>query len=192
MPSGTFRAFVSIHLPIVSASFKLHGPSILPLLSVTSVGSTFSINPEVAAPFSSGGFSHIFSRPSYQDHAVSPYLQKQGTTNAGQYNASGRAYPDVATQGKNFYIHSGGRGYGFTGTSASSPTFASIIALVNDRLLVAGRSPLGFLNPLLYSNASVAFNDITSGNNHDPVCGAGFNADVGWDAVSSPRICYPS
>ena len=156
------------------------------------MGSTFSINPEVAAKFSSGGFSHIFSRPSYQDRAVSSYLQKQGTANAGQYNSSGRAYPDVATQGENFYIHSGGRGYDFTGTSASSPTFASIVALVNDRLLVAGRSPLGFLNPLLYSNASVAFNDITSGNNNDPVCGTGFSADVGWDAVSTPRIRHAS
>ncbi|PIL23442.1 hypothetical protein GSI_14753 [Ganoderma sinense ZZ0214-1] len=164
------------------APFVPSFPSTCPF--VTSVGSTQGINPEVAAKFSSGGFSHIFSRPSYQDHAVNAFLQRQGNANAGQYNVSGRGYPDVATQGANFNIHSGGQAYDFTGTSASSPTFASIIALVNDRLLVAGRSPLGFLNPFLYSNASVAFNDITSGDNRDPVCGAGFNAEAGWDAVT--------
>ena len=160
-----------------------------PPSSVTSVGSTEGINPEVAAKFSSGGFSHIFSRPSYQDRAVGSYLQKLGNANASRYNVSGRAYPDVSTQGANFSIHSGGQGYGFTGTSASSPTFASIIALINDRLLTSGRRPLGFLNPLLYSNASAAFNDITSGNNYDAVCDAGFNAGVGWDSVSIPSVC---
>ncbi|KAI1787574.1 subtilisin-like protein [Ganoderma leucocontextum] len=175
---GIPNKHVGCHLTPFVPSF----PSTCPF--VTSVGSTQGINPEVAAKFSSGGFSRIFSRPSYQDHAVSRYLQSQGDANAGRYNVSGRAYPDVSTQGANFYIHSGGQGYGFTGTSASSPTFASIIALINDGLLASGRSPLGFLNPLLYSNGTAAFNDITSGDNYDPVCDAGFDADVGWDAVT--------
>lgn len=34
------------------------------------------------------------------------------------------------------------------GTSCSSPIFASVIALINDRLIAAGRPVLGFLNPL--------------------------------------------
>ncbi len=191
LSSDTIRSLVPIHLSIVGASSILRSHRRVSSQnrcssSVTSVGSTQGINPEVAAKFSSGGFSRIFSTPSYQDHAVNPFLQSLGRANAGQYNISGRAYPDVATQGANFYIHSAGQGYSFTGTSASSPTFASIIALINDRLLVSGRSPLGFLNPLLYSNATAAFNDITSGDNYDPVCGAGFKAGVGWDAVSTP------
>ena len=36
------------------------------------------------------------------------------------------------------------------GTSASSPTFASVISLVNDARLAKGMSSLGFLNPWLY------------------------------------------
>jgi tripeptidyl-peptidase-1 len=51
-----------------------------------------------------------------------------------------------------------------SGTSASAPTFASIIALLNDELIAAGKPPLGFLNPLLYS-APETLTDITSGNN---------------------------
>lgn len=35
-----------------------------------------------------------------------------------------------------------------SGTSASAPIFASMVALVNDRLAGAGKPPLGFLNPL--------------------------------------------
>ncbi|PIL25326.1 hypothetical protein GSI_13215 [Ganoderma sinense ZZ0214-1] len=156
------------------APFVPSFPSTCPF--VTSVGSTQGVNPEVAASFSSGGFSNIFSRPSYQDTAVNAFLHRQGNLNAGLFNISGRAYPDVATQGMNFNIRVGGLTYNdFNGTSASSPTFASII----DRLLAAGRSPLGFLNPLLYSNATVAFNDITAGDNRDSMCGAGFNAEIG-------------
>jgi tripeptidyl-peptidase I len=69
------------------------------------------------------------------------------------------------------------------GTSASSPTFAAFVALLNDARLKAGLPPLGFLNPLFYSTAIGGFNDITSGN--APGCGTeGFNATVGWDPVT--------
>jgi len=53
---------------------------------------------------------------------------------------------------------------------------------VNDRLVAAGKSPLGFLNPFLYANPD-AFNDITTGSN--PGCGTnGFEAAPGWDPVT--------
>jgi len=70
------------------------------------------------------------------------------------------------------------------GTSCSAPTFASIIALLNDQLITAGKKPLGFLNPLLYSaNGSAALTDIISGSN--PGCGTnGFNATENWDPVT--------
>ena len=51
------------------------------------------------------------------------------------------------------------------GTSASAPTFASIVALINDRLVAAGKPVLGFLNPWLYSTAADAFTDVTDGKN---------------------------
>lgn len=61
-----------------------------------------------------------------------------------------------------------------SGTSASAPTFAAIVALLNDAMLAAGRPPLGFLNPLLYLKGAAGLNDITAGN--APGCGTpGFN-----------------
>ena len=87
-------------------------------------------------------------------------------------------------QGRDIAIIAAGQAEPVLGTSASSPMFASMIALVNDQLLNAGRPTLGFLNPLLYSSAAAAgvFNDITTGSNVG--CGtAGFPAMPGWDAV---------
>lgn len=149
---------------------------------MTSVGATEGLNPEVAASFSSGGFSDVFPRPAYQDVVVGKYLDSLGDTYQGRYNSSGRAYPDVSAHGVDFAVKLGDHELSSFGTSAAAPTFASIVALLNDRLLNAGEKPLGFLNPLLYATMRDAFTDITSGNN--PGCGTeGFQADVGWDPV---------
>lgn len=46
--------------------------------------------------------------------------------------------------------------------------------MLNDARISAGKTPLGFLNPFLYSSGYTALNDITEGNN--PGCGTeGFN-----------------
>ncbi len=149
---------------------------------MTSVGATEGLNPEVAAPFSSGGFSEVFPRPAYQDVVVGKYLDSLGDRYQCRYNPSGRAYPDVSAHGVDFAVKLGDHELSSLGTSAAAPTFASIVALLNDRLLDAGEKPLGFLNPLLYATLRDAFTDITSGNN--PGCGTeGFQADVGWDPV---------
>jgi subtilase family serine protease len=69
------------------------------------------------------------------------------------------------------------------GTSASSPNFAAVIALVNDALLAKGKKPLGFLNPWLYSKAHKTFTDVTIGSSYG--CETdGFPAQKGWDAVT--------
>ena len=165
------------NLPIIPLPHTLHS-----FHSVTSVGSTQGINPETAAPFSSGGFSNIFAQPDYQSSAVAAFLSALGNTNAGRFNAQGRAFPDVSTQGVQFLIDVGGRVGGVDGTSASSPTFASVVALLNDARLNLGMAPLGFLNPFLYSQGAAALNDITEGSN--PGCGTdGFPAVPGWDPV---------
>ncbi|THU92986.1 subtilisin-like protein [Dendrothele bispora CBS 962.96] len=149
---------------------------------VTTVGGTTRVNPEVAVSFSGGGFSNHFARPSYQNTAVTGFLNALGNTNAGLFNTTGRAYPDVAAQGSGFQVVVGGRVTSVGGTSASSPTVAGVIALVNDFRISNGKAPLGFLNPLIYANPS-AFNDIVSGSN--PGCGTnGFTARTGWDPVT--------
>ncbi|GJJ06784.1 hypothetical protein Clacol_000980 [Clathrus columnatus] len=148
---------------------------------VTSVGGTTGI-PEVAADFSSGGFSNIFTRPDYQTTAVEKYLSLIGDLNAGKFNKSSRAFPDVSALAENIVIIVGGTEDAVAGTEASATIFASIIALINAEIIAGGLGPvLGFLNPLFY--IADIFNDITSGDN--PGCDTdGFPALVGWDAIS--------
>ncbi|KAH8647912.1 peptidase S8/S53 domain-containing protein [Xylariales sp. PMI_506] len=164
---------------------------------VTSVGATWFVEPEQAANFSSGGFSDRFARPAYQKLAVSKYLDQLGTKWQGLFNASGRGFPDVAAQGyRNVVVYNDTRHY-FAGTSASAPIFASVISILNSKLISAGRPPLGFLNPWLYSIGAHALNDITNGSStgctgttlHTGLAGkyvegAGWAAVQGWDPVT--------
>jgi len=150
---------------------------------VTGVGATFQIAPEKGIFFSQGGFSVYFPRPSFQDKAVPPFLQKLGNTYKGLFNPAGRGVPDVSAQGEGFQVVVGGEVESVGGTSASSPTFAGIVTLLNDFRISNGKPSLGFLNPLLYSVGVPGFVDILLGNN--PGCGTpGFNATEGWDAIT--------
>ena len=117
---------------------------------VTAVGATRYINPEQATLYSSGGFSNVYSRPTYQKTAVRKYLDDLGGEWKGFYNSTGRGFPDVAAQGSNFHVIDQGRDRLVTGTSASTPVFAGIIALLNSALADSGKPPMGFLNPWLY------------------------------------------
>ena len=75
---------------------------------------------------------------------------------------------------------------GVAGTSAASPVVASIFARLNGVQLAAGKSALGFLNPLIYSLNGKGFHDVTTGSN--PGSGllnkVGFTAIKGWDAAT--------
>ena len=97
--------------------------------------------------------------------------------------SEGRAYPDLAAQGLYFQIVWNGTYRTLSGTSASSPLMASVVALVNDALIASGKAPLGFMNPWLYRRGYKAFTDITSGVNGG--CNTtGFPTRKGWDAVT--------
>jgi tripeptidyl-peptidase-1 len=88
----------------------------------------------------------------------------------------------VAAQAESFSIIYAGMKIPISGTSCAAPTFAAFVAMLNDARINAQKSPLGFLNPFLYSCGYKALNDITVGNN--PGCGTpGFN--VG-------HVCTPS
>jgi tripeptidyl-peptidase-1 len=166
---------------------------------VTTVGATQGFQPEVAAYrpanslgpdgklhgyYASGsGFSEYFSRPSYQDDAVKPYLKKLGDLHKGLYNPAGRGYPDISAQGLYFEFFWNNTNSVISGTSASSPLMASVIALVNDALISAGKPTLGFLNPWLYKKGYKGFTDILSGGNGG--CNTtGFPVTKDWDAVT--------
>ncbi|KAK3297407.1 peptidase S8/S53 domain-containing protein [Chaetomium fimeti] len=168
---------------------------------VTSVGGTRYVEPEQAASFSSGGFSDIWPRPSYQDAAVSNYLRDhlQGRWK-GLYNPEGRGFPDVAAQGVAYHVFSRDRDILVSGTSASAPMFAALVSLLNNARLAEGRPPLGFLNPWLYSeevSRKGALTDIVHGGSTgctgtDMYSGlptpyvphASWNATPGWDPVT--------
>lgn len=171
-----------------TSAFLPSFPSTCPY--ITAVGGTKDFGPEVAAfdpanGFASGGgFSNYFARPSYQHEAVAGYLDGVlGDQFSGLYNASGRAYPDIAAQSQAFITVWNGTLVGLDGTSASTPAAAAILALVNDALLAAGKPSLGFLNPWLYQRGFAAFTDVLSGSAVG--CdGQGFPASEGWDPVT--------
>ncbi|KAF2155404.1 subtilisin-like protein [Myriangium duriaei CBS 260.36] len=135
--------------------------------------------------YSGGGFSDIFEMPSYQASAVTNYLNKYAPKyGPAVYNTSGcaRGFPDVSAAGLNLTTVYLGKTYGVGGTSASAPIVASLVTLLNEERLQAGKGPLGFLNPIFYAHPE-AFNDITEGSN--PGCGTqGFPAAPGWDPVT--------
>ena len=98
----------------------------------------------------------------------------------------------IAAGGVNAYCVSvDGKSFnGFTGTSASTPVWAAIVARLNGVRLAKGGAALGFLNPLLYSSNASAFNDVTVGQNSAGTS-AGFSAAPGWDAATglgTPRF----
>lgn len=150
---------------------------------ITSVGGTNPAPTESADTISTGGFSNYFPRPDYQAAAVKGYLATLGNTNQGLYNASGRGFPDVAAFSEGFRIILKGHDSPIGGTSAATPTFASVVALLNDYLLSQGKPTLGFLNPFLYSKGVAGLKDITRGHSYG--CGTnGFSAVKGWDPIT--------
>lgn len=158
---------------------------------VTAVGATTGSAPERGVSFSSGGFSIYHAQPEWQASAVPAYLSSIGSTYAGLFNATGRGIPDVAAQGQSFVVYDKGRRASLSGTSASSPAFAGVVALLNAARKSQGNPPLGFLNPWLYNN-SAALLDITAGYSSGcqnaggglPLSGARWNCTAGWDPVT--------
>ncbi|KAF2232132.1 subtilisin-like protein [Viridothelium virens] len=168
---------------------------------VTAVGATFLKNSSIAGGevavadpdpsnqfldfYSGGGFSNVFELPSYQADAVNNYLKNYNPGyGPNVYNQSGnaRGFPDVAAIGLKVVTVFNGKTLAVGGTSASCPIVASIVTLLNERRLAAGKGPIGFLNPVFYAHPE-AFNDVTEGSN--PGCYTnGFQAAPGWDPVT--------
>ncbi|KAL4400058.1 tripeptidyl-peptidase [Malassezia pachydermatis] len=159
---------------------------------VTSVGATYKFDSEVVTVTnytfitSGSGFSYHSPRPFYQEHAVHKYLAEyQHDKDDRWFNPLGRAYPDVSAQGSRYVIAIDGEFKLVSGTSASTPLFASMVALLNDASFAKGKPALGFLNPLIYKRLGTnAFHDVESGSAEG--CGGmtGFEAQQGWDPVT--------
>jgi len=138
---------------------------------------------------SSGGFSNHFPAPEYQQAAVSRYHHQEddhidALESAGYFSRGGRGFPDVSALASSYLICLYNRLISVHGTSASAPVFASMITMINNERLQAGKGTVGFVNPVLYAHAGEAFNDVTDGVNVG--CGAkpSFRATEGRDAVT--------
>ncbi|KAI0402615.1 peptidase S8/S53 domain-containing protein [Xylaria palmicola] len=174
---------------------------------ITAVGGTQSWAPEVAWIGSSGGFSNYFTRPWYQQEAVSTYLEKRIPPRTKAYyesytNFSGRAFPDISAHSltPNYLFFNADETGQTGGTSAAAPVIAGIIALLNDARLRAGKPTMGFINPFLYSLKTGPLIDITAGkavgcNGYNMQTGglvrgggkipwASWNGTSGWDPVT--------
>ena len=159
---------------------------------------------------SGGGASIFFAKPSWQTgtgvpadgNRDVPDLSLAASPNHDGYlicseDGTGGAIQSSCTAG--FRTGPGGDFTVVGGTSVSAPSFAAILALINESLGNTPPSGLGNVNPNLYSfaasNAS-AFHDVTSGNNvvpctsGTPNCPAaapfqyGFSAGTGYDQVT--------
>ncbi|ATY65261.1 tripeptidyl peptidase SED3 [Cordyceps militaris] len=154
---------------------------------VTTVGgTTHGTDPQKGAIFSSGGFSYYFGRPSWQAGAAAAYIQGLNGRLDGYYNKNGRGIPDVSVVADEYSIIVNGTSKRVWGTSASAPTFAAMIALVNDARLRNGKQSIGFLNEILYSKEGVvALTDVTEGKSYRcKFATAGWTAARGWDALT--------
>jgi kumamolisin len=131
-----------------------------------------------------GGVSVIFPRPSWQDVQIA-------SINPGAID--GRVIPDIAAlAGPPFYdLIFTGKDQPNGGTSAATPLWASLIAL----LAGSAEHPWKpqFLAPLLYTAdpggssgtvGAAGCTDVTSGDNTSSTLGKGYNAGPGFDAVS--------
>ncbi|KAH9018959.1 peptidase S8/S53 domain-containing protein [Lactarius pseudohatsudake] len=153
----TFEQQTSVGKPLTTLSTVIAGPW------VTSVGGTTGYNPEIAASLSGGGFSAYFPQPPYQNNAVPAFFLNLGGLYNGLYNPRGRGVPDIAVQAMDSPVVFKNVIWEVSGTSCSTPTAARIISLLNDYRISNGRSPLGFLNVLLYGICLGGLNEITFG-----------------------------
>jgi tripeptidyl-peptidase I len=145
------------------------------------------------------------ANPSY------PYYEELNVdvnTTQGLYNRIGRGVPDIAANGAYFSSYLDAEFVHFFGSSLASPLWASVITLVglsfvirfccfclagydvtnlclkiNEDRLAAGKSAVGFVNPVLYANPG-ALNDITNGTNLGCETEHGFAAAEGWDPAT--------
>ncbi|HEV7816591.1 MAG TPA: S53 family peptidase [Janthinobacterium sp.] len=128
-----------------------------------------------ASSATGGGFSTVFPVPAYQ-------------SDLGR-SLSGRGVPDVsgdADPASGYLVRVDGQEMVIGGTSAVAPLWAGLIALLNQQL----KTPVGFLNPLLYGtlkNRGVT-RDITVGNNGTQQAGPGWDACTGWGSPDGQKL----
>jgi len=130
--------------------------------------------------------------------AVPSWQQLSGVINSSNKGSTTlRNGPDVSANANfTFYVCADqttctANSYG--GTSFAAPMWAGLIALVNQQLANSGQSPIGFLNPTIYSqnvgsSYSSDFHDITSGTSGSYSAVTGFDLVTGWGSPNTGLI----
>jgi subtilase family serine protease len=136
---------------------------------------------------SGGGYSILFPRPSFQAVLPPGSSYVGSTVGAPGPNTNMRGVPDVAYQASattGVLIYDQGW-FVIGGTSASSPQWAGLIALADQKV----GYDLGYINPALYNIAlnstkyAADFYDVTKNCNQQSSI-PGYCASQGWDAVT--------
>lgn len=157
---------------------------------------TCTATPSDPNPGSGGGISP-------DSIAIPPYQQLAGVINSSNFgSATLRNGPDVAAEANcdNYYCANGGCWQpgqeALGGTSLAAPTWAGLMALVNQQAVATGIVPqgagLGFINqmvPGIYSigvgsNYNSDFHDITVGDNFTSASPNLFPAVTGYDLAT--------
>lgn len=137
---------------------------------------------------SGGGFSRLFPAPWYQGDMTRAYLSEaEGVAKlaeAGYFNPHGRGYPDLSAVAINYLVQLDGGYRSVKGTPTVVPLIASMIAKINEARLQAGKSTVGFINPVLYAHRKKIMRDITTGGNEGCGVDEAFPATAAWDAVT--------
>ena len=126
-----------------------------------------------------GGVSAYFPLPPYQENAGVPVSLRDGRTGRGVPDVAGNASLNSFYQG----IIVAGEPFWGNGTSASTPLWAGLLAVINARI----GAPMGFINPLIYRFGPSGFRDINgppgpTDNSNNGI--AGYAARPGWDACT--------
>ncbi|MGD0636543.1 MAG: alkaline phosphatase family protein [Nitrososphaerales archaeon] len=153
------------------------GTSLLATKGDASIKSETVWNDGAAGGATGGGVSSVFPLPSWQSSAHVPPSVNPGA-------GAGRGVPDVAGDADpntGYTVRVDGKQIPVGGTSAVAPLWSALAGLLNQQASETGGKPVGFLNPLLYTQAldsSGAFHDIVSGSN------GAYEATPGWDACT--------
>ena len=131
---------------------------------------------------SGGGFSHLYSRPAYQDGIPGIGAMRGVPDVAGAAGGAGGDLSVVFVGGSKTWIVQA------SGTSASAPLWGGLITLADQY----ARHDLGFVNPAIYrvarsSSYHKAFHDVTDGSNTvtiGTVVISGYQAGPGWNPVT--------
>ncbi len=170
--SGDYGWFNSSQKTQIGVSWPASDPNVLSVggtnLSVASDGTYLG---ETAWYDSGGGFSQLYSEPSYQS----------GVQHTGVRTVPDVAYNSDSANGQGIWVYDtpGGGWTGFLGTSAGAPQWAGLIAVADEGRHLAGLNPLDGPSqtlPAIYAFSS-AFRDVTVGSN-------GYAATKGYDLVT--------